>query len=590
MVNAEKLIIENLDIWTTAIREKKSKGRGINIRNEFYGIKKLRELILEMAVLGKLVSQDPNDEHVSKLIQQIQAEKSDLIKSRKIKNTKFPSFLTEDEKSFGLPVGWEWAPLGIIGNIFNGNSISTRIKEEKYTNSEGIPFIATKDVGYGFEILDYDNGISIPIKEPKFKTAHAGSVLICAEGGSAGKKCGVTDREICFGNKLFANELHGNIEPNFILIFYLSSTFYKQFSQSMTGIIGGISVSKFAQIQCPLPPIREQQRIVTKVKKLMEICDLLEKEQINNLATHQILLKNILNSIISPLGVKSQDKKAWERIENNFDNLFTNEKSVDQLKETILQLAVMGKLVSQDSNDESAEELLDKIATKRSFLENEGIIKKQKIISPIEHDDMPFPTPPGWVWTRLGNVARRIHYGYTAKANHEISKVRLLRITDIQDNNVDWDSVPGCEITEKEFIQYKLNTGDILIARTGGTVGKSLLVKNIELDSVFASYLIRVEKFEDIYAPYLKVFLGSALYWDQLIAGAKGAAQPNVNGQTLSAMMLPLPPISEQYRIVAKVDELISTCEKLKLNLNKAQTSQLNLADSIVESTIRVSL
>ncbi len=194
--------------------------------------------------------------------------------------------------------------------------------------------------------------------------------------------------------------------------------------------------------------------------------------------------------------------------------------------------------------------------------------------------------PLGWDWTRLGSITQRIHYGYTAKANHEITRIKLLRITDIHEDMVDWDSVPGCEITEREFSQYKLNPGDILIARTGGTVGKSLWIRNIEVEAVFASYLIRLVKCEAVYVPYLKLFLRSPYYWQQLLAGARGAAQPNVNGQTLSAMILPLPPISEQYRIVDKFNEMMSICDQLKSSLTSVQTTQLKLADSLVEKAI----
>src|SRR5690606_2822606 len=156
------------------------------------GIKKLRELILTLAMQGKLVPQDPNDQPASELLQEIEAEKQRLVKEGQIKKPKPLLQVTEKEKPYSLPQGWEWTRIGAIGNVFNGNSINAGEKESKYVGVEGLPYIATKDVGYGFEALDYNNGIYIPLDEEKFRVAHEGAVLICAEGGSAGKKCGLT--------------------------------------------------------------------------------------------------------------------------------------------------------------------------------------------------------------------------------------------------------------------------------------------------------------------------------------------------------------------------------------------------------------
>ena len=213
-----EVITNNLDLWTSAVLTKSSAGRGRNGKQEAYGIKKLRELILELAVRGKLVPQDPEDEAASLLLERLAKEKDRLITEGKLgKSQPLPDIVAE-EIPFELPATWEWIRLGNLGEIFNGNSISERVKEAKYTNIEGgLPFIATKDVGYGWQELNYENGVSVPAGESTFKVAHKGSVLICAEGGSAGKKCGITVKDICFGNKLYALEPYVYIEPNFLL-------------------------------------------------------------------------------------------------------------------------------------------------------------------------------------------------------------------------------------------------------------------------------------------------------------------------------------------------------------------------------------
>lgn len=156
------------------------------------GVARLRELILTLAVQGKLVPQDPKDEPASALLKKIRVEKDQLIADGKIKRDKPPPKISDGEIPFDLPKGWVWERLGVIGNIFSGNSINSTEKESKYALQSGLPYIATKDVGYGLEPLDYENGIRIPLGETKFKVALPGSVLICAEGGSAGRKSSTT--------------------------------------------------------------------------------------------------------------------------------------------------------------------------------------------------------------------------------------------------------------------------------------------------------------------------------------------------------------------------------------------------------------
>jgi restriction endonuclease S subunit len=157
-----------------------------------------------------------------------------------------------------------------------------------------------------------------------------------------------------------------------------------------------------------------------------------------------------------------------------------------------------------------------------------------------------------------------------------------LRITDIQDNKVDWLAVPGCAIKEKEIEQYKLSVNDILIARTGGTVGKSFLVQNVDVKAVFASYLIRVIPSSLISVRYLKYYLECPLYWKQMYAKCSGTGQPNVNGTSLSSLFVPLPPIAEQKRIVAKIDQLMSLCITLVQQVNSSTDKQTAILDAVL--------
>jgi type I restriction enzyme, S subunit len=246
-----------------------------------------------------------------------------------------------------------------------------------------------------------------------------------------------------------------------------------------------------------------------------------------------------------------------------FDRISKAPDALTRLRSFVLDLAVRGKLVEQDSNDEPASELLRRIQTEKMQLIKDRKIAKQDPVTQISDEELPFFPPSGWGWARLASISRRIHYGFTASANPSLKDVRLLRITDIQNNLVDWPSVPGCEISEREVDQYRLQPGDILIARTGGTIGKTFLVSQISVTAVFASYLIRVQPSSEFYDRYLKLFLESPVYWKQLQEGSRGGGQPNVNGQTLGKMTIAVPPLPEQHRIVAKVDELMALCDRL---------------------------
>ncbi|EKO3375200.1 restriction endonuclease subunit S [Vibrio fluvialis] len=584
-MSAEKLITDHIDIWTSAVQAKSSSGRGSGKKRELYGIKKLRELILELAVRGKLVLQDPSDEPASVLLERIAAEKARLVKEKKIKKPKALPAIEDEEKPFELPQGWEWVRLGVIGNIFNGNSVSARVKEQKYSGGVGLPFIATKDVGYGFQELDYKNGIHIPVGEPKFKIARKNAVLVCAEGGSAGKKCGIATEDICFGNKLFANELYGGVSPKFILSNYLAPYFYAQFSESMTGIIGGISALKFNELLVPIPPLQEQNRIVTKVDKLMALCDQLEQQTEASIDAHQVLVETLLATLTN-----SQDADElmanWTRISEHFDTLFTTEQSIDQLKQTILQLAVIGKLVPQDPNDEPAAKLLERIAEEKAQLVKEKKIKKQKALPPISEDEKPFELPKGWEWCRVAAMMepnRDISYGIIKlEAEPEEDGIPTLRCSDVKPRYIDLSGVRTVsrEI-EEPYARTRLTGGEVLV-NIRGTLGGVALAP-IELAGYnIAREVAMLPVHESVDGNYLVNLIAAPFFWEMIESNLKGIAYKGLNLNLLRDFVVPFPPEKEQHRIVFKVDQLMVLCDQLKQHIRDSQQTQLQLTDAIV--------
>jgi len=268
---------------------------------------------------------------------------------------------------------------------------------------------------------------------------------------------------------------------------------------------------------------------------------------------------------------------------DNFEMLADAPSGVPKLREMILQMAVQGKLVPQDSSDEPASVLLEKIKTEKDRLIKEKRIKRAKQLIPITSDEIPYELPEGWQWSRLGIIANAVHYGYTASADDTKKDVRLLRITDIQNDRVNWDTVPGCVIDQNKIAYYELNDGDLLIARTGGTIGKTYLVNDIPVCSVFASYLIRVVPTYPLLPEFLKLFSGSLHYWQQLYAKCSGTGQPNVNATSLKKLTIAVPPLPEQKRIVTKVDQLMAICDELEARKQKRKETRIALNDAALD-------
>ena len=246
-----------------------------------------------------------------------------------------------------------------------------------------------------------------------------------------------------------------------------------------------------------------------------------------------------------------------------------------ELKAAILQEAISGRLVPQIASEGNARDLLEEIRKEKlshglDFANAKSGKRKSKKETAlagsnpcdITEDEIPFDIPENWCWCRWGDLSESIQYGYNAPAK-KTARIKMVRISDIHENKVFWDSVPYCDISEDEIQTYILKKNDILFARTGGTVGKSFLVQDVPCEAIYAGYLIRTHyNSEKLVPQYLKFFMESNLYWEQLKEGTIATAQPNCNGKTLSKMLIPLPPLAEQKRIVAALEKFMPLFEQ----------------------------
>jgi len=488
----------------------------------------LKNAILQLAMQGKLVPQDPNDEPASALLKQISAEKERLVKEGKIKKEKTLPEITEEDAPFDIPVSWRWLRLGDFCAVYNGDSINATVKQEKYSKMcDGWDFIATKDVGFN-HVINYQNGIRIPFQESDFKVAPAGSVLLCMEGGSAGKKIGILDRDVCFGNKLCC--FTPITVHNTYLYYYLQCPqFFSDFMGSMTGLIGGVGAAKLKNIAISIPPLTEQQRIVAKIEELMPLVE--------------------------------EYGKAEERL------TALNAEFPDKLRKSILQQAIQGKLTERDPADEPAFELLKRIRTEKERLIREGTIKKEKPLPPIMEEEMPFEIPESWSWVRLSEICN------ISDGTHQTPHYVEHGVPFISAQNVKpYRFIPEIhrDVSEQDYLEYNKVVapamGDILMTRVGAGIGEAAIIDQDFNFSIYVSLTLIKRYGNELNMEYLLHVLNSPQgrkLAEKKTLG-KGASQGNLNLIFIREFVLPIPPLSEQQRIVDRVNELLAVCEELK--------------------------
>ena len=509
----------------------------------------LRKSILQLAIQGKLVPQDPADEPASVLLERIRAEKQLLIKEGKIKKDKGDSVIFKgddncyyektgsevknitDEIPFDIPDSWCWVRLGKVLEIARGGS-PRPIKEYLTTDNTGVNWIKIGDTEKGGK---YINSTKEKIKQSgisKSRFVHKGDFLL-TNSMSFGRPY-ILNIDGCIHDGWLVFSDTSDVYFKDFLYYVLSSSFAnKQFAGKVSGaVVKNLNSDKVADSLFPLPPLAEQERIVSEIEKFEPL--IAEYDKLEQQAT-------------------KLDGEIY-----------------DKLKKSILQYAIQGKLVPQDSNDEPAAVLLERIrAEKKAQLGKkyvESYIYKGDDNCYYEHingkdvditEDIPFDLPDSWAWSRWGELSDSIQYGYNAPAKQS-GRIKMVRISDIHENQVMWENVPYCDIAEEDISTYLLKENDILFARTGGTVGKSFLVQNIKEEAIYAGYLIRTRYNSKLIPQYFKYFMESPLYWSQLRNGTIATAQPNCNGQTLSKMIVPVPPLAEQKRIVEKIDEIFA--------------------------------
>ncbi|WP_216891511.1 MULTISPECIES: restriction endonuclease subunit S [Pseudomonas] len=543
------------------------------------GIKKLRELILELAVRGKLVPQDPEDLSARTALDASRAERAKAMLEGKIKKEKPAMEVADSEQPFELPDGWAWCRIVDTGDYINGLAF-----KPSDWSSVGRPIIRIQNLsGRNAEFNRTEREVDASV------VVEPGDILVSWSA--------TLDAYIWRGEQGVLNQHIFRVTPSNIVsaqyLYWLLKWAIKVLADSDHAhglVMAHINRGPFLAQPIGLPPLTEQNKIVVKIDELMALCDRLEGQQVDAESAHTQLVQVLLDSLTQVRDAE-EFAQSWQRLAEHFHPLFSTESSIDALKQTLLQLAVMGKLVPQVPSDEPASELLKRIAEEKARLVADGKIKKQKPLGEIAVSDIPFDVPDSWAWSRIGEIALNTEYGLSEKTFDLQDGVPVLKMGDIQEGKVLLGGQMAVSKSTEGLPELYLEPEDLLYNRTNSAelVGKTGIFLGQAGKYSFASYLIRIRCLKELFSPlYLNTSMNAPGFRETQINPhlKQQCGQANVNGTIMKNMLVSVPPLAEQHRIVAKVDELMALCDQLKARLNQARQVHEQLANALVEQAV----
>jgi type I restriction enzyme S subunit len=585
-VSARKLITEHLDLWTGAVTKKSSRGRGSNGKVALTGIKKLRELILELAIMGLLVEQSPEDETAADLLCRISDEKDAQVKAKEIREPKELAKVGAAERPYSIPKNWQFCRLNNIG-IWGAGSTPKR-GDSKYYNGQ-IPWFKSGELSQDFISVSEETITELAVKETSVRMNSPGDVLIAMYGATIGKASilevsGTTNQAVCACTPWLG------VSNRFLLL--LLKAYRSRFiAMGAGGAQPNISREKLINTAIGLPPCAEQHRIVQKVDELMALCDRLEQQTSDQLEAHETLVDTLLGTLTQSENA-TELADNWVRLATHFDTLFTTEQSIDKLKQAILQLAVMGRLVEQDAGDEAACDYLKKLSkTLQANRSTKG--KRSTAASAVLADEEPYTLPSSWKFCRLGELAefengdRSSRYPNSADLVDE--GIPFFGAKEIVDGKLQFTDELRLITPEKfdSLSNGKLKNNDFVILLRGmvGKIARFYASEKYDTGFINAQMLIIRLPNPEV-ADYFQVFASSQVFKEAIAEKITGSAVKQMPASVLPQILFPLPPRDEQHRIVQKVDELMALCDQLKERLGQASETRCQLARTIVEQAV----
>ena len=578
MLPIQALLVEHIDLWTAASSNKTSKrGRISADEKNIYGVSKLRELILQLAASGRLVSQEPSDIAVEEVLRR-EGHKEQL-KRNENHSDECVSF--NADMPYALPSNWKWVYLPDLANYGVGKTPSTKVSEYWCESGDnGFNWVSIGDLT--------DEGV---VNSTAKKISHKASVNVF-------KSPPIPEGTLLMSFKLtlgkvsildmpaYHNEAIISIFPkSFVLKEYLFRVLPSRAraGNSKSAIKGDTLNSKsLAKLLIPLPPLNEQLRIISKINELMLLCDSLESKNISATSENEKLAEELLAALVRSRN-DSQFFATWENIFNCFDLIFTTQSSIDRLKHALIQLGLMGRLTSRNINDLPASELLKKLSYEKNKLISEGLLKKDKAVPEISEAEKMFPIPLGWEWARLQAVIDvRDGTHDSPRDSIDSDSYPLITSKDFSGGEINFSGAKRIsaadhrEIAKRSFVEKS----DILFSMIGGNIGNQVMVNTDQPFSIKNVALFKYYNKELTNPLYIKKY--TEFLAERLQDLAIGGAQPFVSLGQLRSLAIPLPPLQEQQRIVDCLDQLFVICEKIKERLVLANQLQRKISDVLV--------
>ena len=541
------------------------------------GIARLRELILTLAMQGKIAEQIPGDPRAAELLKSIEVEKQRLLKTGKIKKPKLLPPIKAEEVPYELPQGWEWVRLGEIGIINPRNDaedsatagfVPMPLVPEGYSDKHQFEERPWSEIKKGYTHFA-DGDVGMAKITPCFENAKS-----CVFSGLPnGIGAGTTELHI------FRNSFN-SVAPRFLLYYLKNPNYISRAVPKMTGSAGQkrVPTPYFTEQLFPLPPLKEQHRIVARIDQLMARCDELERlrkeREEKRLAVHAAAIKKLLDT---------SDGTAWNFIQQHFGELYTVKENVAELRKAILQLAVMGRLVRQNPNDPPASDLLKEIEAEKQRLVKAGIFRNND--DKLSNGSVcPFELPQGWEWAsvqQLGFVlgGKRLPKGH---AYSELpTKYRYLTVTNMKnatiiDNDIKYIS----HETHEEIKKYVISRDDIYIT-IAGTIGAVGIIPE-HCDGMNLTENASRLVFFGCDKLFLVHLLSSGIVQDQFAVLTNKMAQPKLSLRSILSTGVPVPPLAEQHRIVARIDQLMALCNTLDQQIDAATGKQSELLNAVM--------
>ena len=549
-------------------------------------VPRLRRFVLNLAVRGKLVEQDPNDEPACELLNRIQAEKSRLVKSGQIRKRDSQRFLTNEDVRFEVPKVWAWTRLGEVGDWGSG-STPPRGSHEYFGGN--ISWFKSGELNDNEALAGSEEKLTtLALSKCSFRKNSPGDILFAMYGATIGKVAILAEHAVTNQAVVGCSPFTG-VSNRYLFKFLLAQR--EQFHLvSEGGAQPNVSKEKMVRCPFPLPPLAEQHRIVAKVDELMGLCDRLEAAQAQRERRRDRLAAASLNRLNRP----DDDAKAFRTHACfhlcHLPRFTIRPDQIPALRQTILNLAVRGRLVRQDPHDEPASELLKRIQAEKARQVKDGKAKRVPLLDPIGEDEVLFPLPCSWALIRAGGICHSVSSGATPSAEEfrGDTGVPFLKVYNIRDQKIDFEY-------RKQFItlQYhaekmrrsKLFPGNVIMNIVGPPLGKVAIIPNDYEEWNCNQAIAFFRPIEPELSAYIYLFIKEGSFLKKIsLVGTAG--QDNISVTKCKNIVIPLPPLVEQHRIVAKVGELMGVCDRLELQLTTAQTESRRLLEAVLHEAL----